>query len=79
MCVLGVFSVWKRKKTCREAGEKGEFQRGKKKKEEKVLPVCGVPGAIYSLGRVFRGGGPSRATGLKRPQNEWIMTPLERS
>ena len=72
--------VWKRKKTCRKAGKKANFRgEKKKKKEEKVLPVCGGLGAIYSLGCVFRGGGPSRATGLKRPQNEWIMTPLERS
>ena len=74
-----VFLVFGREKKHVERLGKRRISEGKKKKEEKVLPVCGVPGAIYSLGRVFRGGGPSRATGLKRPQNEWIMTPLERS
>ena len=44
-----------------------------------VLPVCGVVKAIYNLGHVFQGSSPSRAAGLERPQNEWILTPLERS
>ena len=75
-----VFLVFGReKKHVERLGKKANFRGEKKKKEEKILPICGVPGAIYSLGRVFRGGGPSRATGLKRLQNEWIMTPLERS
>ena len=66
------------------------FGRDKKKRRKKlgrrenfikmcVLLVYGVLRAIYNLGRVFQGGSPSRAAGLKRPQNEWILTPLERS
>ena len=68
----------------------GRDKKEKKKRRKKlgrrenfikmcVLPVCGVVKAIYNLGHVFQGGSPSRAVGLERPQNEWILTPLERS
>ena len=48
------------KKMCREAGQKANLRK------ECLLPICGVFGAIYSPRRVFKGDGPSRATGLER-------------
>ena len=47
--------------------------------EKSVSPIYRVLRAIYSPGHVFRGDGPYRVTGLERPQNEWILTHLERS
>ena len=41
-----------------------------------VPPICGVPGAIYSLGRIFQAGGPSRAASLKPTLIGLILTPL---
>ena len=58
---------------CREVGQNANF------KKKCVLSICGVPRAIYSPGHVFQGSDPSRAVGLKRPQNVWILVPLERS
>ena len=69
MCVLGVFSVWKRKKTCREAGEKGEFQRGKKKKKKKKsFLFVGCLGLFIALGVFFEVAalqGPPASKGSK--------------
>ena len=48
------------KKMCREARQKANLRK------ECLLPICGVFGAIYSPRRVFKGDGPSRATGLER-------------
>ena len=53
MCVLGVFSVWKRKKTCREAGKKANFRGEKKKKKKKSFLFVGCLGLFIALGVFF--------------------------
>ena len=66
MCVLGVFSVWKRKKTCREAGKKANFRGEKKKKKKKSFLFVGCLGLFIALGvfsrwRPFKGHRPQKA------------------
>ena len=72
MCVW-VFE--REKKMCREVGQLVN-SRGEKKL---YPPIYGVSRAIYSPRRVFQGGGPWKVTGLKGPQNEWVLILLERS
>ena len=54
---------------CREVGQNANF------KKKCVLSICGVPRAIYSLGRVFRGSDPSRAVVLKASKCVDLGTP----
>ena len=57
----------------KEAGQKGNFRK------MSVLPVWGLPGAIYSPGHENRGDGLSMAVGLNPPLIGLILTPLNRS
>ena len=81
MCFLECFLVFGREK------KKHRKQLGKRKISEKcVLPVWGVPRAIYSPKHENRGGshckaagGLSMAAGLNPPLIGLILTPLDRS
>ena len=71
MCVLVFFVVWKREKTCREAGQKTNFRKKKKKKKEKksVFSLSvGCLGLFIALGMFFEVAalqGPPASKGSK--------------
>ena len=58
---FGCFLVFRREKKCVERLGKRQIS------EKSVSLVYRVPGAIYSPGHVFPGGGPYRVAGPERP------------
>ena len=71
-CVYGVFvGVF----FCLEERKKRVERLGRRQisgKKKCALPICGVLRAIYSLGRIFRGGGPQGPLASKGPK--WMET-----